>query len=229
MLLVVIKLTGEKPFAHGNHREVYRHPDKPDRCLKHMTEDWRESPRYQRAKLIGKVFRPNSYFHESDGELKFSRVTGRKVGDAAWGFMAHAHGYVESDLGDVLEVDLITDADGEISLTLKEYLWKYGITDACQKAIDLFWDKLDTHWVFIQGRPDNLVIRQDEEGECQIFAIDGYSYAAYIPIAKWVKKEQVKKLAKLRRHHDKYVQDILKMREEGDQDALGTRGFRVDH
>ncbi len=193
-----------------------------------MTEHWKDCPRYKRAKLIGKIFRPHCYFHESDGELEFSRKTGRKVGDAAWEFIAQAHGYVESDIGDVLEVDLITNACGEISLTLKEYLWQNGLTPECEKAINDFWEQLDRHWIFVQGRPDNLVIKEKVDGECQIYAIDGYSYAAYIPIAKWVKKEQVKKLAKLRRHHDNYVKAILKKREEGDQDALGTRGFRVD-
>ena len=224
----MIKLVEEKAFAHGNHREVYRHPKKENRCLKYMNEHWKDSPRYQRAKLIGKIFRPHSYFHESDGELKFSRKTGRKVGGAAWELIACAHGYVESDLGDVLEVDLITNECGEISLTLKEYLWKNGLTPECEKAINVFWEQLDRHWVFVQGRPDNLVIKEKSDGECQIFAIDGYSYSAYIPIAKWVKKEQVRKLAKLRRHHDDYVKDILSMREAGDQDSLGTRGFRVD-
>lgn len=78
--------------------------------------------------------------------------------------MSQAHGYVESDLGDVLEVELITDPDGKTSLTLKEYLWRNGMTKACEEALDAFWEKLDKHWVFAQGRPDNLAVKTLEDG-----------------------------------------------------------------
>ncbi len=218
----MIKLNEEVAFACGHHREVYRHPNKPERCLKLMTEDWEECKRslraspFLRAIPFYNLFRPRWYYHENEGELHFSEVLRRRVGPAAWDFVSQAYGFVESDLGEVLEVDLITDHDGEISLSLKEYAWKYGITDPCREALDIFWKQLDEEWVFIQGQPDNISVRQMADGRCQMVAIDGYTYYQVIPLSKWFRREQRRTLQKRRRSQERALQTILKQRENGE-------------
>jgi len=76
----MIILKESQAFAHGNHREVYKHPDNPKRCLKLMTEHWKDSPRWQRANILGKIFRPHTYFNENESEYQFSKATKKKIG-----------------------------------------------------------------------------------------------------------------------------------------------------
>jgi hypothetical protein len=73
--------------------------------------------------------------------------------------VAHAYEMVDSDLGPVLEVALITDFDGKVSLSLKEYVWQHGLTPECEAALEEFWQQLDKHWVFVEARPDNLSVQ----------------------------------------------------------------------
>jgi len=141
----MIKLSDTTPFAHGNHRKVYRHPDHANRCLKVMTEDWRQCDRRKRANVIARLERPRWHFHENESELHFSTGLGKRVGSAAWNFVARAHGIMETGLGPALEVDLITDHDDGISLTLKEHVWRHGLTPECKKALEEFWQRLDEH------------------------------------------------------------------------------------
>ena len=213
----MIKLKDETAFACGNHRQVYRHPEKPDRCLKLMTEEWVDSKRSLRAIPFAKLFRPRWYYHENEGELHFSDVLRKRVGSVAWGFIAQAYEFVESDLGNVLETDLITDYNGEISISMKEYIWKNGFTDACKEANDLFWEQLDREWVFVHGRPDNVSVRQLKDGSCQIVAIDGYTYSQLIPLSKWFRREQKRVFRKRRMTQEKRINEILKLREKGEE------------
>lgn len=221
----MIRLKDETPFAHGNHREVYRHPEKPLSCLKLMKEDWRECDRWKRANILSKIFRPRRYYHENEGELHFSTELAERVGSAAWDFVAQAHGQVETDLGTALEVDLVLDHDQKISLSLKEYVWRNGYTIECENALDDFWTLLNQNWVFVEARPDNLSVRQDLDGGCQIFAIDGYAYGQFIPLSKWFKKERIRVLQKRRRKQRAVIDEILKQRESGE--ISSPQGFQL--
>lgn len=220
----VIILSDQRPFAHGNHREVYLHPEKSDRCLKLMTEDWHKCDRWKRANSVARFLRPKWYYHENEGELHFSRVLSRRVGPPAWDFVAHAYEMVDSDLGPVLEVDLITDFDGKVSLSLKEYVWQYGLTPECEAALEEFWQQLDKHWVFVEARPDNLSVQVKADGRCQIFAIDGYAFGQLIPLAKWFRREQKRVFRKRRRKQDCVLNEILGKRESGG--SLKSQGIQ---
>lgn len=221
----MIKLKEFQPFAHGNHRQVYRHPDKKSRCLKFMAEHWKDSPRWKRANILGKIFRPHTYFNENECEYQFSKATKKKIGDHAADFIAIAHGYEKSDRGEVLEVNLITDESGEISLSLKEFILKNGFTKPCEAALENFWAQLDKHWIFVQARPDNLSIKEFNDGSLQIFAIDGYAYTQFVPFAKWFRKEKDRKLAKFKRNQKGAIEEILAQRELGNNHELGSQGI----
>ncbi len=222
----MVQLKNLQAFAHGNHRHVYRHPEKEDRCLKLMAEHWKESPRWKRATLLGKLVRPHGYFNENVAEYEFSKETLRKVGHGASDFLAIAHGFVESDIGELLEVDLVRNHDGVVSVTLKEYLWENGLTPDCESALQKFWEQLHEHWVFVQARPDNLAVKVKGCGKLQILAIDGYAYTQVIPIAKWFRKEKERKLAKFKRNQKNSIAKILSLRESGDEEGLGSQGIQ---
>ena len=111
---------------------------------------------------------------------------------------------------------LITDFDGKVSLSLKEYVWQHGLTPECEAALEEFWQQLDKHWVFVEARPDNLSVRVKADGRCQIFAIDGYAFGQLIPLAKWFRREQKRVFRKRRRKQDCVLNEILGKRESGE-------------
>jgi len=211
----MIKLQETSPFAHGNHRAVYRHPSNPARCLKFMTEDFKENNRWKKSSWLSKLVRPRRYYQDNDAELHFSKQVKKRIGNEISTFIAEAHGYVDSDLGSILEVDLIRDHDGEISLSLKEYLYRKGMTPECQIALDSFWDQLEKNWIFVHGRPDNLSVSQASDGSCQLYAIDGYAFGQFIPLAKWFRKDQKRLLNKRKRNQAKKIQHILNVKDNG--------------
>jgi len=219
----MIRLSDKEPFANGSHRDVYRHPGREDRCLKLMTEDWKDSLRWKKANVISRMIRPNGYYSESHGELYFSNDLERRLGSAGWNFVAQARGFVDSDLGPVLEVNLIRDYDGKISRTLKEHVWRHGLLPTYEQALDVFWHQLDEHWVFVAARPDNLAVQMNADGTCQIFAIDGFRYGRLIPIGKWFRVEQRRILAKRKRMVARKLEEIVTRRQTGGD--IGKNGM----
>lgn len=75
----MIRLSDQRPFAHGNHREVYLHPEKSDRCLRLITEDWHKCDRWRRANLVARLLRPKWSYDENEGEMHFSQVLPRRL------------------------------------------------------------------------------------------------------------------------------------------------------
>jgi len=222
----MIALKGQAPFGRGSHREVYRHPDRADRCLKVMTEDWRECDRRKRAGWLSRSLRPKRYFHESLAELHFSEELRKRVGGSAWNYVAQSRGMVETDLGEALEVDLVNDHVGTISLSLKAHLLKFGMTPECREGIEYFWDGVGRYGIFLQGRPDNVSVRQGKNGECRIMAIDGFGLPQAIPLAKWFGFARKRFLEKRRAKQDKAIGRILAARESGED--LGEKGMIRD-
>jgi hypothetical protein len=221
----MIELKDQQPFGKGRHRAVYFHPDRKDRCLKVMTEDWRDADRRKRANWFVRMCRPKWYFHENLRELRFSEDLRNRVGDAGWEYIPQAHGLVSTDLGDGLEVDLICDHDGELSLSLSEYLWKHGMTDEVELAIAQLWEGMERCRIFAHGRPDNVSVIQNADGTCRCVAIDGFGLPQLIPLAKWLGSARRKQFRKVKRKQARSIERILEERSTGE--LSNRKGFRL--
>jgi len=219
----MIELKELSPFGRGSHRAVYRHPDKADRCLKVMTEDWRDSGRWRRAPWFSRAFRGKRHFQENHRELHFSETQRKRVREKGGECFARSHGFVATDLGEALEVELVVDHDGEVSLSLKEYLLKFGMTPECEKAIEEFWDEVENYGIFLQGRPDNVSLRRLADGSCQLVGIDGFGLAQLVPVAKWLASARQRFRQKRQGKQEAEVREILEARERGED--LGGQGM----
>jgi hypothetical protein len=112
-------------------------------------------------------------------------------------------------------VDLITDHDGAISLTLRGYLWRNGLTRACADALERLWCGLERHRIFAHGRPDNVVVRSRADGSCQCFAIDGFGLPQVIPLARWISSQRRKRFRRLRAKQWRAIDQLLRHRARG--------------
>ena len=219
----MLNLEEETPFAKGGHRACYRHPNDSGKCIKVMTEDWRMADRRLRAHWIVRMCRPKWYFHENLAEYRILKSQEKRVGEVAWDYVPRAYEVISTDVGDGLVVDLIQDHDGGISMTLTEYLWKNGLTKECQAALDTMWEGVERFRIFVQGRPDNLVVQQKLDGTCQCIAIDGFGFPQLIPLTKWCKKEARRKIARRKMRQQEAIEKFLEKRKEGVK--VSEKGF----
>lgn len=218
-------LKDEKPFAKGGHRACYRHPSDPKKCVKIMTSDWRTTGRRAKASWLDRVCRPKWYFHDNLFEYRFLKGEEKRVGEAAWEFLPRAYEILETDVGESesLVVDLITDTDGEVSVTLVEYLWENGMTDECREALRAMWRGVEENRIFVQGRPDNLVVQKRSDGTCRCYAIDGFGFAQLIPLLRWSSGVAAKRFRKRKEKLRRSIDRILQQRE--DNSAAPDKGF----
>ena len=93
----------------GHHREVYRHPQNPDLCIKIIVDGNFDSRQVRREK---------AYYRHLE-----------KKG-ISWDMVPKYHGDIITDLGTGSVFDLILDQDGSVSKTLENYLASNEVTEA---------------------------------------------------------------------------------------------------
>ncbi|WPJ97319.1 YrbL family protein [Coraliomargarita algicola] len=177
----MIHLSDHKAFAIGNHRAIYTHPHRRDRCVKvnhaHMPPALKRQlvPWYQR-------FRRSFHFDENLAELR--QIT--KIHDRATTTclsIPTVEGMVETDLGPGLVVELITDANGSISRTAIEYVKLFGYTPEVKTALNNLRSSMVQHNIQLKDPgTSNIVFQQREDHTLRAVIIDGLGAPTILPI-----------------------------------------------
>jgi hypothetical protein len=137
-----IALKASEPFARGGNRLCFVHPDYTDRCVKVRRPD--RSLEQRRAKKgFPKNLQPLSAFDDNLEEYRVMQDYQRNFPAEVFRHISRCYGFVETDYGKGLCSELILDDSGEVSMSLKLYLWHYGYTDECRTAVH----RLMQHWV----------------------------------------------------------------------------------
>lgn len=210
---MTLVLTGHKPFAQGGNRLCFVHPEAPDRCIKVRRPDFSLED-LRRSKGFPKNLRPLKSFDDNLEEWHVINTIAGRVGARAFEHIYRCFGFVETDLGPGLECELIRDASGLISLSLKQYLWENGCPESCQRALaDLkaFWlryripsRRLLTH---------NIVAQQSSGGEVQrLVVIDGLGGANLLPWHWHPGPLQERRIRTRLRYLDEKIQEALDKR-----------------
>lgn len=212
----MIHLKDRKPFAKGGNRLCFVHPEIPDRCIKVRRPDFPLAA-LRRKKGFPKNLRPLSWFDDNAEEAKVMRLLENHFGEAIFVHVSRLFGFVETDLGRGLVLELIRDEGGCISPSLKQQIWETGYTEDCRLAVDAlcrFWEK--------HGVPSrdlllhNLVAQRSKHGEVRrLLVIDGLGSSNLVPSALlpgFVKRRKAKR--KTSRFRER-IQELLKVRETG--------------
>lgn len=175
-------LSQEKPFARGGNRLCFLHPSNPLQCIKVRRPDFSLED-LRRSKRFPKNLRPLSAF---DDNLEEYRVICKLLEEKGEGVFAHiyrCYGFIDTDLGPGLVTELIRDADGLISISLKEYIWLEGLNKSCREALNT----LTQFWLdhLIPSRDlltHNVVVQLDERKNVKrLVVIDGLGSSFVIP------------------------------------------------
>jgi hypothetical protein len=214
-------------FSSGGNRLVFVDPEDQNRCIKlARPERSPESKKLQKG-WLGK-FRTTAYFDENVSDMSVYRHIQRQIGDSALSMIPNCYGYVETNLGRGLAYELIRDETEKISLTLKQYVWENGCTEALKETINAFlkeWQKL--------GMPSrnlllhNIVVQQNRLGNVtRLVVIDGLGWPDFLPLAyffrplaRWKSKRKSARLI------SSIEQLLTKKQQNGD---WGLRGWLDD-
>ena len=197
-----IKLNGLEPFARGGNRLCFVHPEDSSKVIKVRRPDFTLEDLRRKQRGL-KRFRPLFFFDENYEE--FSILTKLEKGqEVAFQYISRSYGYVETDLGKGLSLELIRDFDGNISQNLEYVVLSEGVSKSLQRAIDDFSDS----WLGL-GLPSrdlsifNLVVQKRSKGEVgRLVVIDGLGNPSPVPTFFLPKSYFVKKAGrKLKRLH----------------------------
>lgn len=201
---LVIELGGAgRAFAKGGNRYCFVHPARRDRCIKVLRQD-RSPSLKRRQRGFPRNLKSLSTYDDNRQELRVYDAIDQTIGEAAYELVPRCHGMVRTDLGPGLCTGLIRDDDGRVSVTLKQYLWQHGETDALGSAVDDF----ATAWQAL-GMPSrnllvhNIVVQCREGLPRRLWAIDGLGWPDFLPLAYWfrplARRKAAKRIVRLRR------------------------------
>lgn len=207
---MTLQLKNIKPFAQGGNRLCFVHPDDPDRCIKVRRPDFTLAD-CRRKKGFPKNLRPLSFFDDNREEYRIIKQLQQLIGESVFDHIYRCFGFVDTDLGSGLNTELIRDADGLISLSLKQFLWEVGYTEQCRQAIE----ELTTFWQ-AQKVPSrdllthNIVVQRDTYGAIsRLVVIDGLGDPTLIPFRWLPERYQTRRIdTRLRRFESRLAEFV---------------------
>lgn len=179
-----LALAGREPFAIGGRRWCFVDPRDPARCVKvNRTDDLRFG-RTQRGLLLPARWR-RAYDNNRDEDRALRRVM-RRAGAEASEHVPRVYGWVATDLGRGLVMDLIRDNGGAIARTLREHICAGATPDEFAGAVDELGAWLLRHRVLTRDLLDHNIVAQRRAAGWRLFIIDGVGDKAWLPLAAWV-------------------------------------------
>ena len=210
----MLNLNDIAPIAVGGHRTVYPHPERKDLCVKVLHEPWQQINR--RLNDPFRHFRSRRHFDENRSEAHELERLQRRLGGLMAVHFPKLHGLVDTDLGEGLVVERVSDQDGKTSITLKNYLWLHGLDGACTAALDEFWAFLFEHRVAVRDpMPHNLAMQRLPDNRLRVVMIDGFGSSDFLPFRYWIPSLAVRKLQSRRNRTERRIKRELDAKQQG--------------
>lgn len=225
---MTLSLQTEQAFAQGGNRLCFEYPGDPARCIKVRRPDFTLED-LRRKKGFPKTLLPLGHFDDNQEEFDVITGLGERLGDQVFKLISRCYGFEETNLGPGLVLELVRDADGRISQTLKAQIWAEGYTDDCRAAVETFclqWQKLQ-----IPSRDlllHNILVQKDASGKIQrLVVIDGLGSPNIIPFS-WLPSSlrSAKIERKLANLHQR-IDDIIAKKTRGEKP--GFHGMTTAH
>ncbi|PAV25872.1 hypothetical protein CF392_08750 [Tamilnaduibacter salinus] len=170
----MIDLSQQTPFAGGEHRLCYTHPDHPGLCLKVLRPGSIER-RYQRQSPLKRCLGRRRLDDNRQEQAGYAQRVILRAGsdNPVWRHLPRFHGVVPTTDGPANVTDLIRDDNGQIAPTLSDRLAERGLDEALRHSLTEFADwLLETGVLSRNLLPHNLVARSCG-ARFQLFLVDG--------------------------------------------------------
>lgn len=181
----ILKLSDLKPFGIGGRRFCFVHPLEPAKCIKVLRQDDRRTVRTRGSWLIPARFR-RAYDNNAHEHAVLSQLA-RRIGPAVAQHLPRSYGYVDTDMGPGLVLDLVRDADGKISRSLRELISIGQPVEQFRPAFEELTRFMVEHRVLTRAVLDHNIAVQDRgDGSWRMVIIDGLGDSAWVPLARWI-------------------------------------------
>ncbi|MCK4564671.1 MAG: hypothetical protein KAU94_08350 [Verrucomicrobia bacterium] len=189
-----IHLSDDLIFAEGGRRYCFVHPDDPNKCVKTLNPNG--DPRKRKKEAVWyKKLRPVSMFDDNKRELKSFEELAKK-GEAVWNHFPHCYGIQSTNRGDGIVTDLIRDADGLVSKTVRQYVAANGKTTELLGALEAFFNLFRKHLIITRDVLDHNLVVQAGDEKLTIYMIDGFGSSEVLPFSRWLESVGEKKVAR---------------------------------
>jgi len=180
-----VDLADQRPFAIGGRRLCYVHPQDPDKVIKVLRQDPRRTVRITSKRRLVPHWLRREYDNNQHEKAVLDRLFAR-IGPVAAGHLPRCYGYVPTDLGPGLVLDLVRDEQGPISRSLRELLSRGYDVEQFRPAFEQFAEFLLEHRVLTRALLDhNLAAQHCRDGSWRLVMIDGLGDPAWLPLARW--------------------------------------------
>lgn len=178
-----VHLAELSPFAVGDHRLCFRHPNDPSRCIKVNREGkdlmlWKRAPFYKKLRSV-KSFNDNWQEY-----LSFQQPAITRNQPKVWAHIPRCYGWVKTDLGEGLITDYYGAPEGKPAPTLETFLREQGINDGIRQALREFIAFFrETLLITKAILPHNVVVVESPQG-LRLVLIDGFGALGRLPVYK---------------------------------------------
>jgi len=187
----MINIDKSSLIGKGNHREVYRHPENDNLCIKVVVDGSSESRQELREK---------SYYKHLENR------------GASWDMIPKYYGEIMTNLGMGSVFDLVSDHDGSVSKTLEYYTASNEITeehyDSLKDSCYLLKDYLLKNRIITKTiAARNIVCQKNESGIFKLSLIDNIGNLDLIPLSNYIR---ILAKLKINRRWERFERNILK-------------------
>ncbi len=197
----VVSLAGIEPFATGTTRKCYVHPHNPSVCIKILLIPGARRHRWSQRK---QVYRYSVWYrlkrftkHLSDANLNEWQGhlhAQSQRGEWVWRHLPRCYGFVETDLGLGLAVELLRHDNGEIATTLSERFRQRGEDASFRSAWAEFKDFVLKIGIYTRSLHNVLSVVKNGE-ERLYFAEPKWRRPGFSRVPYFRRKRLVRKIA----------------------------------
>jgi hypothetical protein len=179
-----LRLKDKQPFGVGGRRLCFVHPLDPLKCVKVARPDVET---ILALKNEGKLFRRKPTYDNNAEELAELARLERRLGADMGRHLPRSYGMTATDMGPGLVLDLMRDADGGISRSIRELITLGQDLAELRPAFNALGEFFLQQGIVTRQLLDhNVVARHEPDGSWTMFLIDGLGDPSWIPVSRWL-------------------------------------------
>ncbi len=204
----VLELRDAVPVCRGNARNIYDLPIYPGSVLKTVRPDKVDENGFLAGKSAIKKVRLEGCYHGFARELREFLIQFRKHRcESAFSLpIAHIHGIVQTDEGAGLLVEKIVGTDGGLAPTIGRLQASGTLANKHRQALETMFERCrELHIVLNDIHANNIVYTEARNGMPECVCVDGYGERVLIPIQRWSKWVNRRRIDQIARDADQYL------------------------